>query len=91
MQSKFKNYPILVIANKISWGKTGSKQSIRRVEKINDNIYKVFTDVENIEIDENEYDILEKRIDKELSKAHDEALQRAYFEDQNSGFHQYEM
>jgi len=89
--NKFKNYPILVIANKISWGEIGSVNYIQSVVKIDDNVYEVATDLETIKINQHEYDLLNERVNKELSEAHNEAMQRAYFEDQSSGFHQYEM
>jgi hypothetical protein len=91
MNDKFKNYPVNVFCSEIIYGDFGTKQHIESVEKVNDNIYKVVTNLETIEINQHEFDILNERINKELSEAHNEALQRAYFEDQNSGFHQYEM
>jgi hypothetical protein len=89
--NKFKNYPISVFCNEIVWGNFGTTQYIDYVEKMNDNIYIVKTAQETIEINQHEYDLLNERINKELSEAHDEAMQRAYFEDQNSGFYQYEQ
>ena len=91
MNNKFKNYPVNVFCSEIIYGDFGTEQHIESVEKVNDNIYKVVTNLETIEINQHEYDILNERINKELSEAHDEAMQRAYFEDQQFGFHQYEQ
>jgi hypothetical protein len=91
MQSKFKNYPVLVFCSEIVWGEIGSVNYIQSVVKIDNNVYEVATDLETIEINQHEFDILNERVNKELSEAHNEAMQRAYFEDQNSGFHKYEM
>jgi hypothetical protein len=91
MNDKFKNYPVNVFRNEIVYGNFGDEQFIESVEQFDDNVYEVVTNLETIGMNKHEYDILEKRINKELSEAHNEAMQRAYFEDQNSGFYQYEM
>ena len=89
--NKFKNYPINVFCSEIIYGDYGTEQYIESVEKVNDNIYKVVTNLETIEINQHQYDILNKRINEELSEVHNEAMQRAYFEDKSSGFHQYKQ
>jgi F0F1-type ATP synthase membrane subunit b/b' len=91
MNDKFKNYLVLVFCSKIVWGEIGSVNYIQSVVKIDDNVYEVATDLETIKINQHEYDLLNERVNKELSEAHNEAMQRAYFEDQNSGFYQYEQ
>ena len=89
--NKFKNYPINVFCSEIIYGDYGTEQYIESVEKVNDNIYKVVTNLETIEINQHQYDILNERINEELSEVHNEALQRAYFEDQEFGFHEYKQ
>jgi hypothetical protein len=88
MNDKFKNFLVLVFCNEIVWGDFGTTQYIKSVEQIqyiDDVFFTVVTDVETIEINEHQYNLINEHIDKELSEAHDEAMQRAYFEDQNSG------
>jgi hypothetical protein len=91
MNDKFKNYLVLVFCSEIVWGEIGSVNYIQSVVKIDDNVYEVATDLETIKINQHEYDLLNERVNKELSEAHNEAMQRAYFEDQQFGFHQYEQ
>ena len=88
---KFKNYPVLVFCNEIVYGNFGEEQFIKSVEKVNDNIYEVVTNLETIGMNQHQYDVLNERINKELSEVHNEAMQRAYFEDKSSGFHQYKQ
>jgi hypothetical protein len=91
MNDKFKNYPIDVFCQEIIYGDYGTEQYIESVEQFDDNVYEVVTNRETIGMNQHKFDILNERVNKELSEVHNEAMQRAYFEDQNSGFHQYKM
>ena len=88
---KFKNYPVLVFCNEIVYGNFGEEQFIKSVEQFDDNVYEVVTNRETIGMNQHQHNVLKERINKELSEVHNEALQRAYFEDKSSGFHQYEI